>query len=169
MTATRLSIIVLLGVFAFSFWGGQTADAQRPVKRRKAVRKSRPQLRENSRLTIRRTNLAIRKGKRHLRRHENYTGHLRRAVAHQRYAIVLHRRGFYRKAQNHSIRARRLAFVTIAKNRGGKPSSDIEFTQDEIYEAGTTDESLDKDLEGSGVDIPKDDKAALDEELPDVD
>ncbi|MFW5659609.1 MAG: hypothetical protein ACOCZ8_06495, partial [Bacteroidota bacterium] len=77
MTVTRLSIIVLLGVFALSFWGGQTADAQRPAKRREAVRKARPQLRQNSRLTIRRTNLAIRKAKRHLRRHENYTGHLR--------------------------------------------------------------------------------------------
>ena len=160
---------MLLSVFAFSFWGGQTAEAQRPAKRRQAARKARPQLRQNSRLTIRRTNLAMRKAKRHLRRNENYTGHLRRAVAHQRYAIVLHRRGFYRKAQNHSIRARRLAFVTIAKNRGGKPSSDIEFTQDEIYEAGTTDESLDNDLEKAGIEMPKDDKAALEEDLPEVD
>lgn len=65
-----------------------------------------------------------------VKENKNYTGDLARAVAHQRFARKLYRRGMYLRAIHHSRVGRIYAIKAIKANKGAD-SNDYSFTAEE--------------------------------------
>ncbi|MCE3008172.1 MAG: hypothetical protein LW884_07505 [Bacteroidetes bacterium] len=136
------------------------AYAQRGVRNNRT-----PTLRDDSRQALRRTNRAIRHAQLAVKSGKNYTGHLGRAVRHQRYARALHVQGRYRAAIHHARYARRLARIAIVNNKQSVPADlDSLNKEDADYASDSpSDTALDADLPAGEVT----DQEAADSELPD--
>jgi hypothetical protein len=80
---------------------------------------NRPLERKDARHIINRTALVIIAAQKEARSGQVYAG-LGGAVAHQRYARELFRKGFYLWAINHSLRGRVLAVQVIRRNKGAE-------------------------------------------------
>ncbi len=127
------TIIVLLLVSAFAF----EASAG-PVERIHAKR------------FLRRTAAVIIHAHKVVKEGKVYTGNLARAIAHQHYARKLYREGKYLRAIHHSRRARHLAFLAIAANKGKEPA-DLKMNAEEekLSKDSPKEEELDKDLQAA--------------------
>ena len=128
-----------------------------------------PALRLKSRRVLKRTTVALMVAKNHLRKHRNFTGDFSRAVAHQRYAFRLHKRGRYPRAIYHSRRARLLAFKVIKANKG-TVGRDMQFDKDEnaVSKGAPSDDDLDKELEKEMPNSSSDEEKLIDEDLGDI-
>lgn len=74
--------------------------------------------RQKAREVIRKTATVIQKARNQLKQNKNYTGHLSKAVRHQKFAKAMFKQGKYGKAIQHSRRARQLAIESIRLNKG---------------------------------------------------
>ena len=144
----------LLPLFLLALLAGtvQEALAQRPGRPAARAKVRREVLEADSRLFIRRTNIAIRHAQNKVREGKHYTGNLARAVRHQRYARQLHRTGQYRRAIHHSRMARRLAFLAIQANKGATPAdASFNANENELGADAPSDAELEKELPADGT------------------
>lgn len=74
--------------------------------------------RQKAKDVIRKTANVIHKAREQVKINKVYTGHLSKAVRHQKFARVLFREGKYGKAMQHSRRARQLAYESLKANKG---------------------------------------------------
>lgn len=79
---------------------------------------------------IKRTAIVIMAAHKKVKENKNYTGDLAKAIAHQKYARKLYRRGMYLRAIHHSRYARVLAIKAIKANKGAEPA-ESKFTAEE--------------------------------------
>lgn len=155
-----LLLVFLLGI-------ALPADAQGP--RRGGVA-----LRVKSKKVIRRTAVTLFAAQKELKQHKIYTGNFARAVAHQRFARSLWRRGMFIRAIHHSRRARMLAKSVIIANKGAV-KAEMDMGTDELptkkdgSDKMPPDEELDKDLEKEMPGYSKNDEEFVDIVLDDID
>jgi hypothetical protein len=126
-----------------------------------------PRLRMKSRKVLNRTNLVLAKAKIDVKQGQVYTGKLSLAVRHQRLARVLHRRGMFVRAINHSRRARVLAFAAIQANNQPVPA-EYQFQGDEAGEGTMSDAQLDAAAATEMPDGPTTDQQATEGPEEDV-
>ena len=131
---TRASVLSFVLTFAFIFASAVFVDAQ-------------PVVREKTRRIINNTAVVIHKAHKETMVHHVYTGNLKKAIAHQRFAIFLFNEGKYMRAMHHSRRARQLAQMHLEANLG-LPPKPVEFGPDEQPDGMIPpDADLDKALE----------------------
>lgn len=116
----RLAILPVLISFFFVILASGTVSAQ-------------PVMREKAKNVINRTAIVIFTAHKWTLANHVYTGNLKKAVAHQRFAIRLFNEGKFMKAIHHSRRARELARLQIEANKGAYPAG-FEPTADESPE-----------------------------------
>jgi hypothetical protein len=144
----------LLPLFLLALLAGSVQEvvAQRPGRPAVRAKVRREVLEADSHLFLRRTNIAIRHAQNKVREGKNYTGHLARAVRHQRFARQLHRSGQYHRAIHHSRVARRLAFLAIQANKGAIPAdANFNANEDELAADAPSDTELEKELPADGT------------------
>jgi hypothetical protein len=139
------------------------ALAQRP----RAVRAARPALRVKSNAVLRRTHVVIRRAYVAVKTGNSRTGHLARAIRHQRFAVRLHRQAFFARAIHHSRLARTLAITALRNNKVSTP--DVDNLNDIPAEAGNmpAEAQLESDLKREFPDAgPETDDAVLSRSEP---
>lgn len=131
---TRVSVLSFVLTFVFVFASAVFVDAQ-PVVRQKTKR------------IINNTAVEIHKAHKETMVHHVYTGNLKKAIAHQRFAIHLFHEGRYMRAMHHSRRARILAHSHMEANLGLTPKP-VKFGPNEKPDGMIPPEAeLDKALE----------------------
>lgn len=137
------AIIPLLALFIIAISAPDVS-----AQRRMASRRSGPALRIKSKRVIRRTAVVVLAAQAAVKDGKVYTGNLARAVAHQRFARSLWRRGMYLRAIHQSRRARVLALMAINANKG-TVKADYNFDKEEQGYAkdSPADSQLDSDLD----------------------
>jgi len=131
---TRVYVLSFVLTVAFFFASTVLVDAQ-PVVRQKTKR------------IINNTAVVIHKAHKETMVHHVYTGNLKKAIAHQRFAIFLFNEGKYMRAMHHSRYARQLAKLHLDANLGIE-SQPIDFGPEEQPDGMIpTDAELDKALE----------------------
>ncbi len=127
----RLAILPVLLSFFLVILASGTVSAQ-------------PVMREKAKNVINRTATVIFTAHKWTLANHVFTGNLKKAVAHQRFAIKLFNEGKYMKAIHHSRRARELARLQIEANKGTYPAG-FEPTADEAPEGpAPSNEELDQ-------------------------
>lgn len=144
LKSTSIKAIVPLLVLFLLAVSAPNLEAQRWKKNTKAS----PALRVKSKRVIRRTAIVLLAAQNDLKTGKVYTGNFARAIAHQRFARNLWRKGMYLRAIHHSRRARVLAFSVINANKGVM-KGDYNFDKEEqgLAKGAPADDQLDKDLE----------------------
>ncbi len=96
---------------------------------------------------IRRTAVVIIHAHKKVKETKNYTGDLARAIAHQKFARKLYRRGMYLRAIHHSRLARLYAIKSIKANKGTDPA-EASFTpeEEELMKSGPSEAELTQEL-----------------------
>ncbi len=112
----RIAILSFI-TCAFIFAGITSINAQSVVK-------------QKTKRIINNTAAVIHKAHKETIVHKVYTGDLKKAISHQRFAIHLYNEGRYMRAMHHSRRARVLAYAHTQANIGAEPTK-IEFGEDE--------------------------------------
>lgn len=118
---------------------------------------------------LKRTNKAIVAANVAVKKNKNYTGHLSKAVYHQRHAKTLLKRGKTHRAMQHSRLARKNAFVAMRNNKT-TVSKDLDFTAEENKMLGETitDTELEKELKTENPKVSFDDKNVSDKDMSDI-
>ncbi|PLW95481.1 MAG: hypothetical protein C0592_00130 [Marinilabiliales bacterium] len=130
----RVSVLSFVLTFAFLFASAVFVNAQ-PVVKQKTKR------------IINNTAVEIHKAHKETMVHKVFTGKLKKAIAHQRFAIYLYQQGRYMRAMHHSRRARILAHQHLEANLGVPPKP-VVFGPDEKPDGMIPpDAELDKALE----------------------
>ena len=106
-----------------------------------------PAMRKRAHHAIRRTAIVIQAAYKNVKEGKVYTGDLARSIAHQHYARVLFRNGFYPRAIHHTRRARMLALIAIKANKGVEISEGtLTPEEEELLKNSPSDEELEKEL-----------------------
>lgn len=113
----KISVLTFLFSFALFLATSVQLNAQ-PVVKQKAKK------------VINRTAVVIHAAHKETMVHHVYTGKLKHAVAHQRFAIRLYHEGRFMRSMHHSRRARQLAHMHIEANKGTPPPG-FELQNDE--------------------------------------
>lgn len=166
-------ILLLLVLFSLLGSGIHEAQAQPPRKRpaKKAVVAKRQADKVHARRAIRRTAFVIHRAHKAVKENKVYTGHLAKAVAHQRYARRLYLRGMFLRAMHQSRVARRHAILAIQANKGTEtPDLAFDKEDEEIMNANPVSDDelaaeLDKEMPGYSVK----DEDFIDKEIGDID
>lgn len=96
---------------------------------------------------IRRTAIVIASAHNKVKENKVYTGNLGKAVAHQKFARSLFRRGMYARAIHHSRRARLLAAMAIKANKGEQLKEETQTDEEnELMKNAPSDDELEKEL-----------------------
>jgi hypothetical protein len=131
-----------------------------------------PAVKIRTRKYIHRTSVVLGYAHNQLKKGQNYTGDLAKAVAHQRYARKLFVSGNFQRAIYHSRRARLLAFASVKANKGSV-NGEWEFNKEETSAtqaaAIPADQELDQALIADNPALTFDDKALISQELTDID
>lgn len=129
-----------------------------------------PLLKIKTHRVIRRTAVVILAAHKKVKEGKVYTGNLARAIAHQKYARKLFRRGMYLRAIHHSRRARLLAILAIQANKGSVDMAEAKnnVEEDELMKNPPADAELEAELlkEEPGVSLKDEDVVNTE---PDVD
>ncbi len=155
MNLKRFTLTIL--VFAFGF----TLVSSPEIQARKWKANMELSAYDNAALTIRRTNLALRMARQQLLDNEMYTGLYAEALTHQMYAVQLHESGQFAKADEHSLYARKLAYMVESINTPAAPGMSSDAKVSTSYAPTTAERNLDDDLRQSKMKRPEDDEAAL--------
>lgn len=129
-----------------------------------------PAMRMKARKVLKRTTVVIFAAHKKVKQNKVHTGHLARAVAHQRLAKRLFMRRKFRRAIAHSRYARRLAFIAIQKNKGTVDKS-WEFNKEENEGMSDlpSDTELDKELKSEMPEAELSDEEVVKGEVKDLD
>jgi hypothetical protein len=131
-----------------------------------------PAVKIRTRKYIHRTSVVLMYAHNQLKKGQNYTGDLAKAVAHQRYARKLFVTGNFQRAIYHSRRARLLAFASVEANKGSV-NREWEFNKEEASAtqaaAIPADQELDQALMADNPALTFDDRALVSQELKDID
>ena len=112
------------------------------------IAEAQPLLKMKTHRVIRRTAVVIIAAHKKVKEGKVYTGNLARAVAHQKYARKLFRRGMYLRAIHHSRRARLLAILAIQANKGSADMAEAKNNaeEDELMKNPPADAELEAEL-----------------------
>ncbi len=112
------------------------------------VAEAQPIMKMKAHRVLRRTAVVIVAAHKQVKEGKVYTGDLARAIAHQKLARKMFRRGMYARAIHHSRRARLLAAIAYKANKGAAEMQEAKLNaeEEELMKNAPSDDELEKEL-----------------------